>query len=95
MGLRLELNLEGVPDEQLATLQGLTTNIHAILEDLARDLGIPRFDVTVKMVSNFAGEVSAVLRSVEDGKGGCSPPSGSAARSRASASRWPTTTPTR
>jgi hypothetical protein len=69
MGLCLELNLAGVPDEQLATLQVLTTNIHGILQHLARDLGIPSFDVTVKMVSHFAGEVSAVLRSVEGDNG--------------------------
>ena len=31
MGLRLEVKLEGVPDEHLATLQALTTNIHGSL----------------------------------------------------------------
>jgi hypothetical protein len=69
MGLCLEVKLEGVPDEQLATLQVLTTNIHGILEDLAVNLGIPSFDVTVVMASDFAGEVSAVLRSVEGDNG--------------------------
>ncbi len=69
MGLRLEVKLEGVSDEQLATLQALTTNIHGILEHLALDRGIPGFDVTVVMASDFAGEVSAVLRSVEGDNG--------------------------
>jgi hypothetical protein len=69
MGLRLEVKLAGIPDQQLATLQVLTTNIHAILEDLAVNLGIPSFDVTVVLASDFAGEVSAVLRSVEGDNG--------------------------
>ena len=69
MGLRLEVKLAGVADEQLAMLQVLTTNIRGILEDLAVNLGIPSFDVTVVLASDFAGEVSAVLRSVESDNG--------------------------
>jgi hypothetical protein len=43
----------------------LATNIHGILEDLAVNLGISRFDVTVVMSSDFAVEIGAVLCSME------------------------------
>jgi hypothetical protein len=69
MGLHLETKLEAVPDERITTLQVLTTSIHGILEHLTLDLGIPGFDVTVVVASDFAGEVSAALRSVEGDNG--------------------------
>jgi len=65
VGLRFEIKAAGLSDEQAATLEALAGNVHAILEHLATDCGIPEFDVRVVAASDFAGEVRTILRHLD------------------------------